>query len=452
MLKKILLPVLLSISFISFSQDYSLIGIIEDFSNKKLYLTDFYGDQKNIIDSTLSDETGKFEFNFSEDMPIGQYRILLGENNFIDIVFNKEDIQFITANLSPNENIEIISSDENRLYYDYLYNRNLCQFKIDLLSDIIDYYPEHDTFYTTVRKEYVSIQKKISDFVNDLIKNNPESYIARIAAFEKKPFLNPELSPYERQSYVKSHFFDNVNFNDTLLLHSNVISTKIVSYLSFYQDKRFSKEQLEDSFIQAVDTLMLKAFDNEKVYEFVVEYLIKGFDRFGFTKVISHIAEYSGIGEKCVNKKRKSELEKRIEGINKMAIGNQAPEIRATDINGNEIILSEIKKENTLVVFWASSCPHCTRFLQQLKKIYNKNINDLEIITISIDTSRTEYLSYINKNNYKWINVCDFIGWDSKPAHDYSVYATPTMYLLNKNKMIIGQPISIGEIKDILRP
>ncbi|MCD4773271.1 MAG: redoxin domain-containing protein [Bacteroidales bacterium] len=451
MLKRILLPALFIISSFSFSQDYSLIGIIEDFSNKKLYLTDFYGDQKNIIDSTLSDETGKFEFYFSEEMPVGQYRILV-ENNFIDIIFNKEDIQFITSNLSPNENIEIINSDENRLYYDYLYNRNLCQFKIDLLSDIIDYYPEHDIFYATAKKEYIFIQKKFSDFVNDLLKNNPESYVARIAAFERKSFKDPELSPFARKAYEKFHFFDYVNFNDTLLLHSNVISSKIVSYLSFYQDKRFSKEQLENSFIQAVDTLMLKAFDNEKVYEFVVEYLIKGFDRFGFTKVISHIAEYSGIGEKCVNKKRKSELERRIEGINKMAIGNQAPEIRATDINGNEVILSEIEKENTLVVFWASSCPHCTRFLQQLKKTYNKNINDLEIITISIDTSRSEYLNYINKNNYKWINVCDFNGWDSKPAHDYSVYATPTIYLLNKNKMIIGQPASVGEIKDMLRP
>lgn len=451
MLKRILFFVLFIISSLSFSQNYSLIGVIENYTNSKLYLADFYGDQKNIVDSIMSDKTGKFEFTFFDKMPIGQYRILLTTQNFIDVIFNKENIQFITSGLSPNEDIKIISSNENRLYYAYIYQRNLCQFKTDILSDLVNYYPEHNDFYLTAKNEYISIQKKFSDFVDDLIKNKPESFVTRIAAFERKPFLNPDISAVKRQLYTKSHFFDNINFNDTLLLHSNVISSKIVSYLSFYQNKSFTKEQLENSFIQAVDTLMLKAFDNEKVYEFVVEYLIKGFDSFGFNKVISHIAEYSGLGEKCVNKKRKSELEKRIEGLKKMAIGNQAPEIIASDINGNKVILSEIKKENTLIIFWSSSCPHCTKFLPRLKNIYNNNKSNLEIIAISLDTSQTEYMDNINKNKYNWINVCDFIGWDTKPAKDYSVYATPIMYLLDKNNKIIGQPSSVGEVKELIK-
>ncbi|MCK4639122.1 MAG: DUF4369 domain-containing protein, partial [Bacteroidales bacterium] len=334
-MKNIIFLFFLSLSVLTFSQNYTIEGTIEDFSGNKIYLADFYGDQNNIIDSTQTNESGEFEFIFSQNTPVGLYRLIFGNNNFIDLIFNKENIKFTTKNTLPNDNMKIINSIENILYYDYLFKRNLCQYKLDLLQPLINYYPKTDSFYLLVKTKYNSIQHEFNDYVNGLTQNNPNTFMSKFAAFDNPPLIDPELSPLEQKKFLQSHFLDNIDFTDTALLRSNVISTKIISYLSLYQNQRFTKEQLEDSFMQAVDTIMAKASVNTVIYEFVIDYLISGFEKFDFFRVITHIAENTEVDKLCVKTESISELENRIEILKNLAIGKQAPEIQTTDLPGN---------------------------------------------------------------------------------------------------------------------
>lgn len=447
-MKNIIFLFFLSLSVLTFSQNYTIEGTIEDFPYSKIYLADFYGDQNNIIDSTQTNESGEFEFIFSQNTAVGLYRLIFGNNSFIDLIFNKENIKFTTKNTLPNDNMKIIISIENLLYYDYLFKRNLCQYKLDLLQPLINYYPKTDSFYLLVKTKYNSTQHEFNDYVNGLTQNNPNTFMSKFAAFDNPPLIDPELSPLEQNIFLQSHFFDNTDFTDTALLRSNVISTKIISYLSLYQNQRFTKEQLEDSFMQAVDTIMAKASVNTIIYEFVIDYLISGFEKFDFFRVITHIAENTEVDKLCVKKENTSELENRIEILKNLAIGKQAPEIHTTDLPGNEINLEELDFDNTLIIFWASWCPHCKKVLSEIKQIYDKqDKKTLEIIAISIDTSKTELTNYLLKGDYNWINICDFVGWDSQPAKDYGIYATPTMLLLDRNKKIIAKPGSAYELE-----
>ena len=447
-MKNIIFLFFLSLSVLTFSQNYTIKGTIEDFPDSKIYLADFYGDQNNIIDSTQTNESGEFEFIFSQNTPVGLYRLIFGNNNFIDLIFNKENIKFTTKNTLPNDNMKIINSIENILYYDYLFKRNLCQYKLDLLQPLINYYPKTDSFYLLVKTKYNSIQHEFNDYVNGLTQNNPNTFMSKFAAFDNPPLIDPELSPLEQKKFLQSHFLDNIDFTDTALLRSNVISTKIISYLSLYQNQRFTKEQLEDSFMQAVDTIMAKASVNTVIYEFVIDYLISGFEKFDFFRVITHIAENTEVDKLCVKTESISELENRIEILKNLAIGKQAPEIQTTDLPGNEINLYELDFDNILIIFWASWCPYCTKILSEIKQIYiEQDKKNLEIIAISIDTSKTELTNYLLKGDYNWINICDFVGWDSQPAKDYGIYATPTMLLLDRNKKIIAKPGSAYELK-----
>ena len=42
-------------------------------------------------------------------------------------------------------------------------------------------------------------------------------------------------------------------------------------------------------------------------------------------------------------------------------------------------------------------------------------------------------------------------GFMGKPADDYNIYATPTMFLLDREKKIIAKPISMRELEQVLR-
>ena len=71
-------------------------------------------------------------------------------------------------------------------------------------------------------------------------------------------------------------------------------------------------------------------------------------------------------------------------------------------------------------------------------------------MAISIDSSRNDWINFIKTNNLNWLNVSDLKGWDGQAAIDYCIYATPTMFLVDKQLKIIAKPMTIDDVKKIL--
>lgn len=114
---------------------------------------------------------------------------------------------------------------------------------------------------------------------------------------------------------------------------------------------------------------------------------------------------------------------------------------------------SNISAEYTLVLFWASWCPHCSSLLSAVKGIYDEyGDKGLEILAISIDKERTTWQNAITKGQYRWINYSELNGWEGKAAKEYGVWSTPRMYLLDRDKRIIAKPASVGELKKSIAP
>jgi len=76
---------------------------------------------------------------------------------------------------------------------------------------------------------------------------------------------------------------------------------------------------------------------------------------------------------------------------------------------------------------------------------------DVEVFTISIDDKSKEkvFKEYINEHQYEWI-----IGWGDKNYNDfrtkYNVFSTPTMYLLDADKKIIGKELNPQLLEKII--
>ena len=243
-----------------------------------------------------------------------------------------------------------------------------------------------------------------------------------------------------------------MDFLDTILTRSNILTSKIISYMGLYQHPGMTKEEMEDQLLIAVDTVMERAFVDQQIYEFVIDFLINGFEHIGFEKGLKFIADKNMLNEFCVNTERKKELENKIELIKKLAIGEPAPDFKTVDINGDTIHLDDIQAQTTILAFWASWCPHCDETLPKLKKYYDpQNTGKLQIIAVSIDKSEDDLKKAIAENDYNWVNIGELKGWEGPVVQEYGVVATPTFFVLDKDKKIIAKPVRFDELEKYLK-
>jgi len=430
----------------------NLEGIIHDLNSQKIYLLSFYGERSTVIDSTMADSSGKLQFVIKANRPPGMYRIQWGKDKLVDLLWNRENISFTTSSLNPYDSIIILASQENKIYYMFSKQDRINQSRLELLMPIVDFYPVRDTLYYFTAREMERIQTGQAQLLDSLDKLYPDSYAVRIFKLYQTPFLSAGLSKEDRLKLLQQHYFDNVNFNDTALLNSPVYANKAISYLALYSDNRIPKKQLETGFIKAVTNILSAASVNPEVFKFLLDYLIGGFDKYHFDEVIEYIAENFQDPFSCEDQQRKTTLQKKLENIKRISIGKIAPDVQVTDQKGNTIELSKIQSEYTLLIFWSSDCSHCTNLLPRLKELYdNQKSRRFEVFAVSIDTSRNSWNDFINKEKLKWINGVDIKGFAGRPADDYNIYATPTLFLLDKKKTIIAKPITYRETEQVLR-
>ncbi len=450
-MKNILFSILVVASLCLNGQTYKLSVKVTHLPHKEVYMASFYGEKTNIIDTVLPTNEGKIVFSFGPKNYDGMYRIFLDKNKFFDVIYNKENIEITTDYDDIYGQLQVISSLENRLYYDFLRKGNDYRRKFDLLSPLNDYFPRSDSFFYEARMKYILVQADFLSYIDSIVSTYPNAWSTKIIKLKKPLYYDPSLDEYGRNEYAIEHYFDHVDFSDVSLLRSNVYTSMAIEYLSLYKNPNLTQEELENEFIKAVDIIMAKATENSIVYESIVDYLVGGFEHFHFDKVLDYIAQnYSP--EQCENEERKTDLQTRLEKYAELTVGKQAPTISIPDTNGVLLKLSDIKAEYTLVLFWASWCPHCAESVPKIKEIYQTiDRSKLEILGISLDKVKSEWETAIKELNLNWLNGCDMKSWDSDPVVDYNVYATPTMFLLDKDKKIVSKPITINELKEALK-
>jgi len=249
------------------------------------------------------------------------------------------------------------------------------------------------------------------------------------------------------------HALDNVDFNDDQLVYSDCFTNKSIEYLTYYRNPQLPKELLEKEFMKAIDTLLTKASVNIFVYQHIAEYLIDGFQKFGFDKVVDYVIENFVIKDDlCLDEKLESSVQKRINQAQKLRIGNSVPNIVLFDAGGEQIDLSKIETEKALILFYASWCPHCKEIIPKINELYQaQKEKQIEVLAVSLDEKREDWTKFISENNLTWLNVSDLKGWHGKAAEDYFIYATPTMFLIDKDGTILSKPVTLDEVKKFFK-
>ncbi len=449
MIKKLIAIIFVTVSLTGMGQQHSISGTISDLENEKLYLMRLMGENRSIIDTAQTDITGAFTFIATEELEPGMYMVIKGQGQAVELIYNNENIQFTTSGFAADDGIQIISSVENLIYYDYLGIKGMNMYKLDVLGALIANYPPNDKFYQDALKQYELLQNKLNERIDELINNNPLTLASKYLKTDRPTFVDPTLSNDEQNLFLKQHYFDDVDFSDTMLIRSTFLTSKVVGYLSLFQNNANSQKELEDNMLIGVDSVLTRAQIDQQVYEFLVEFLIKGFESIGFERGLEHIAAANTLDQFCENTERKLKLENKLELIKKLAIGQPAPNFTTKDIVGKEIELNKVDAKKTLLVFWASWCPHCDDIMPVINSFYKGN-NELEVISISIDESKDDLMKNIEEGGYSWKYIAELQGWNGPIIEEYGIVATPSIFVLDENKKIIGKPIGKEELIKLL--
>lgn len=417
------------------AEKYSWVALYQLKATSQLY----------VANTTIED--GTFSMRFPENASSGMYRLLydLENEGYVDFIYNNETINMEFDPENPTESIVYSTSVENQLYHAYQEEMTASKHLLDSL--------QRDYFYL---KD--SIQKKES---NEIYKEIVHSRAKIQESYEKKSmgklvhhfikssyvYSAPELikTPQEYLNSTKDHFFDSLDFQNKELINTPFLSEKAVDYV-FHLNGSDDAEVQTKLFKRAVEEVLEKAEEDLHIKSELIIGLMYTFAQIENSELTRYLMDhyYDKLPVEYVN----SDLKDAILAKIKLAVGSVAPEISWKQ-DDKDKKLSEMNLANTyIIVFWSTSCSHC---LDEIPKLYEytKNRSNLHVIAIALEDKKEGFDKYTPEYE-AWTNILGLEKWENPIAQTYEINATPSYFVLDKNKTIEAKPEFFEDVKAFL--
>ncbi len=427
-MRVIILFILLSSSHI-FAQNM-LKGRI-NCTSKMININKYYFNDKTHVDTINISNKAYFVKDLSK-FEYGEYN-LKNEDIDIDFIYNNESILFVD-NCNDNEPVIFEKSIENILlnnFFDFYYTNNTAY---GLLNRLLDFYPKQDDFYNNIAKRVVELNNVNNLYIDSLSNNN-------------KNLLSVEIAKLYKNS--SSNFIDmNVKYS-LLLTKTRFLGDLILSYINKFEKEKISRTEQQKAFLPAIDTILLSFKKNELLTLYVADFLI---DKFRYYD-LDLVYEYTALKTKNLLALNKLDLEDKniaqkvfnINNIVNSMVGHKAYNFKIS----NKTNLFDVKAKQKLLVFWATWCPHCEETINDLKENIKDIAPQIQVITYSLDYKQEDWKSKEQEFPKAWINLCECNNKENVPDK-YSVYATPSLFLLDENNIIRAKPNSYINLLDFL--
>lgn len=119
------------------------------------------------------------------------------------------------------------------------------------------------------------------------------------------------------------------------------------------------------------------------------------------------------------------------------------PEIKMSDMFGNEKSLSALEGNVILLHFWSAAIGNGNAINADLKEIYAKyHDKGFEIYQVGIDTSKATWINAVQEQKLPWISVSDLQGQASSSLKLYNVSKLPANYLIDRNGTIVAKDLT----------
>ncbi len=288
----------------SFAQTFTVEVQIKNQPANNIIFGSVKGDDFTPIDSTsIKQSFGKITFTFPENANAGIYRIVFGLTaaarimneppQQLDFIFDNENLAFDTDFKAPVENLKVIKSKENTVWFGFLAKDKVVRQNIELLGKEIDSYWQKGDSAKVIKlaNEFNQLQMERDMFVVQTSQENRGLFVSQMIKNLREPLLDGYLTPAERKLSYKKEFFKSLDFTNTALINSTVYTDNIFKYLVSYNQLDFTQKQRETEYIKAIDIIVPNIKQNQEVYQFLMGYLVHGFKVLQMENVINYISK-----------------------------------------------------------------------------------------------------------------------------------------------------------------
>lgn len=352
------------------------------------------------------------------------------------------------------DSINFGNDRENPTYFEFAMGDGAQRQQLALLEQLLlGYDSPNSSFYKQAVSEFEKRRKKYNQWVTSFQEKNKDLYVSHFFQFQKVPASNWDVAPDHRIAEQASHYFDEVDLNDVLILKTQAFDNFIANYMRLFGERATTLELRDELFTEAGRIACEKASQGHPtVYGWMVDYYYQGYESYDITAGIKMLEQHIQ-NPNCLTSK-KQEIVRRLEGMQVLVEGSVAPAFDAEMSNGMKVHFAGISddKDYGLLIFYDSTCGHCKELLRDLKTWYGKSENRVwfDVISIAVDDDRSQWRQYHTKENPLWTDIWTPGGINSQACKDYYILSSPVMFIVDKEQKILATPTSVEEINRFL--
>lgn len=439
-MKKLLLtlPLLLSLLCV-FGQSTYLTVNLKEKAPISAYIYLNQGSTLIPVDSIILGK-GTFSFNTSKLKP-GVYSFVLSQDMFTRFIINNENIEVSTSIEGLTDSLKVQKSEENKVYYAFIHERESFNKKIEAISTLLKIYPAKSKLSKALSKEKKKVEIGYNNTIQELI-NTKGNLLASQIILSEMPVKAPDnLSPEQQRQYLITNWWSSFPFENPYITNTPGISDRLWDYIDLFYVEGISRQEQDTYFERAIDEVMNQPSISIEVQEFFKKEMIKTFSESSHETLIGYI-------QKTYAQNGSQNLDAEFDRISKTSIGRIAPNF-TIETDTSRIELYKIKSKGIALLFWSIECSHCRKLLPELKKNYKTiKADGYEIIAINLDAYRPAWRQDIKTNDYRWINANIQNPFNDPITTNYNITGTPTIFMLDAEKRITEKP---NDIKSILK-
>ena len=412
---------------------------------QKVYLNAYTGFYMEVLDSVMMSQDKRVDFN--TPLKQGMYELETEYGETLDFLYDDSAVKIIVKDFYDSASVEFINSQLNTDWNAYNIFKDQVLKSMEMLKPILRNYDKETEFYKTAKNEYNSLQDKFISFTDSLMTH--DNYASKLIKADRFLPLNLDDDLDKQRDYLIINFFNDVDFNDLSLIPTNVIAGKTLDFLSILQTPEQDHDQRIMSLILGIDNVLYRATVNYEMYKYLFQFLIEGFNELGYEDIVDYMSRVPYSEEVDCTEEQYNELLSIVEFNSRVRLGSIAKNIAGTTIFDQDFELYDLDDDFTIVYFWSYTCDHCRYTLKHLKNFLDEN-NNFSLVAVSVKGDLRKIKNLVKKEKIDGYFYHDGLEWDSPVISDYAVTATPTFFLLDKDKKIIYKPFDFKELADFV--
>ncbi|MBP9990865.1 MAG: DUF5106 domain-containing protein [Bacteroidales bacterium] len=436
---------------------YQITVTIHNTADSMLMLGYYHIEHTYVIDTAFINKKGQFVFQKDKTLDPGLYFFCNQKGEFAEFaIYNdKPFFKFETDAADWTANMKVTGSEENELMFNY--HRTNAKIYEETMSK------KSQMDSAAFKTYYQEQRKKMSDFDREFMNAHPRHILSVMMRAERDvpvPLVNEQgdsLSQKQRFDYFMEHYFDSMDLGDPVFLRTpkSVFHRKITEYLD-----KYLKGAPPEVITPYIDSMIARARPAEKTFHWLIHFITEKYLQsgvMGYDAIYVHMVKrYYETGESTLSSP--SFVDEQVVRANKwekLLIGKVAPELILYDTLGIAHSLHGLPNKYTLLVFWSPTCGHCKTMVPALYKKYLEYKDKYDIAGFAILSEPDEpttplWKKFIRDHNFDWINLDG--GVANIDWHDvYDVITTPQIFLLDKDKKIIGKHLNADLFEKILQ-